>query len=109
MKKYFADRPMLGFFVVAVAATIVSTWILNPQSGPLALFSAGMSWTTVLRIIALLMIFVVGAGLTYVAMRLAGDPTAFGLAPGGQSYTPGRRLNVTSLVSAARTADQVLV
>ena len=28
MKKFFADRPMLGFFIVAVAAAVVSTWIL---------------------------------------------------------------------------------
>jgi Mg-chelatase subunit ChlI len=41
-------------------------------------------------------------------MRLASDPTGFGLVPAGQAYTPGRRLNVTSSVSAARTADDVL-
>src|SRR5215470_15374797 len=109
MKKFFADRPMLGFFIVAVAATIVSTWILNPTSGPLALFAGGMTWATVLRIIGLLLIFLIGAALTYLAMRLAGDPTAYGLVPAGQSFTPGRRLNVGSTVKGAgRTADEVL-
>src|SRR5262249_52463545 len=109
MKKFFADRPMLGFFIVAVAAAVVSTWILNPSSGPLALFAGGMTWATVLRLIALLLIFLIGAALTYLAMRLAGDPTAYGLVPAGQSFTPGRRLNVGSTVKGAgRTADEVL-
>ena len=108
MKKYLADRPMIGFFVVGVAAAVVSTWIINPQSGPLTLFAGGMTWATVLRTGAVLLIFLVGAALTYVAMRLAASPDGFGLVPAGQSYTPGRRLNVTSPAGTVRTADQVL-
>jgi SpoVK/Ycf46/Vps4 family AAA+-type ATPase len=108
MKGFFANRPMLGFFIVAVTAAIVSTWILNPQSGPWALVSGGMTWATALKLIVVFLIFLAGAGLTYVAMRLASDPTGFGLVPAGQSYTPGRRLNVTSSVALVRTADDVL-
>ncbi len=105
MKNFFVKRPMLGFFIVAVAAAIVSTWILNPQSGPLALFSGGMTWATAIKLIVVFLIFVAGVTLTYVAMRLAGDPTGFGLVPAGQSYTPGRRLNVVSSI-AVRSAGK---
>ena len=108
MKGFLAKRPMLGFFIVAVAAAVVSTWILNPQSGPLALASGGMTWATALRLAAVFLILVAGAALTYVAMRLASDPTGFGLVPAGQAYTPGRRLSVISSVPAARGADEVL-
>ncbi len=108
MKKFFANRPMLGFFFVAVAAAVASTWILNPQSGPLALIAGGMTWATALRLATVVLIFLVGAGLTYVMMLLASDPQRFGLVPAGQSYTPGRRLNMTSSVPAVRTADDVL-
>ena len=108
MKRFFADRPMLGFFFVAVAAAVVSTWILNPQSGPFALFAGGMTWATAVKLIIIVLIFLVGAGLTYIAMLLATDPQRFGLVPAGQSYTPGRRLNVSSSVPNVRTADDVL-
>jgi SpoVK/Ycf46/Vps4 family AAA+-type ATPase len=108
MKRFLADRPMLGFFIVAVAAAVVSTWILNPQSGPWALVSGGMTWATALKLAAVFLILLAGAALTYVAMRLASDPSGFGLVPAGQAYTPGRRLNVTSSAPAMRTADDVL-
>src|SRR5436190_21246101 len=81
MKGFFTNRPMLGFFIVAVAAALVSTWILNPQTGPWALVSGGMTWATALTLAVVFLIFLAGAALTYVAMRLAGDPTGFGLVP----------------------------
>jgi SpoVK/Ycf46/Vps4 family AAA+-type ATPase len=108
MKDFFAKRPMLGFFIIIVAATLVSTWILNPKSGPLALFSGGMTWATAVKLIVMFLIIVAGAALTYVALRLAADPTGFGLVPAGQAYVPGRRLNVMSSVAAVRGADEVL-
>jgi SpoVK/Ycf46/Vps4 family AAA+-type ATPase len=106
-KNFFADHPMLSFFIVAVAAAVVSTWILNPQSGPLALFAGGMTWATAFKLIVAVLIFLVGAGITYVAMLLASDPRRFGLVPAGQ-YTPGRRLAVASSMPATRSADEVL-
>ena len=36
MKDFFRKRPLLGFFVICVAGMVVSTWIINPKSGPLA-------------------------------------------------------------------------
>ena len=36
MKRFFAERPMVAFFIVAVAATVVSAWIINPKEGPFA-------------------------------------------------------------------------
>jgi SpoVK/Ycf46/Vps4 family AAA+-type ATPase len=106
-KNFFADHPMLSFFIVAVAAAVVSTWILNPQSGPFALFSGGMTWETAFKLIVAVLIFLVGAAITYVAMLLASDPRRFGLVPAGQ-YTPGRRLAVASSMPVTRSADEML-
>src|SRR5262249_8295949 len=30
MKRFFAERPMVAWFIVAVAATVISAWIINP-------------------------------------------------------------------------------
>ena len=106
-KNFFADHPMLSFFIVAVAAAVVSTWILNPQSGPFALFAGGMTWATAFKLIAAVLIFLVGAAITYLAMLLASDPRRFGLVPAGQ-YTAGRRLAVASSMPVTRSADEVL-
>jgi SpoVK/Ycf46/Vps4 family AAA+-type ATPase len=108
MKDFFRRRPLLGFFIACVAATVVSAWILNPKSGPWALFSGGMTWATAITLIVVFLIFIAGAALTYAAMRLASDPTGFGLVPAGQGYTVGRRLNVVSSGLAIRNADDVL-
>ncbi len=108
MKDFFRKRPLLGFFIIAVAAMVVGTWIINPKTGPWALVSGGMTWATALTLIVVLLILIAGAALTYVAMRLASDPTGFGLVPAGQSYTPGRRLNIVSSGEAVRNADDVL-
>ena len=96
MKDFFRKRPMVSFFTVLVAATVVSTWLINPKTGPLALVSGGMTWATAITLFVVFLIFIAGAALTYVALRLASDPTGFGLVPAGQGYTPGRRLNVIS-------------
>jgi SpoVK/Ycf46/Vps4 family AAA+-type ATPase len=111
MKNFLTKRPMLGFFVVAVAATIVSAWLLNPQAGPLALFSGANAQATVLRALAALLILGLGAALSYVAMRLASDPQAMGLVPAGAGYTVGRRLSVSPSAAAKpllRSADDAL-
>ncbi len=108
MKGFFSKRPLLSFFIVAVTSTIVATWLTNSKTGPLALVSGGMTWATAITLIVVLLIFIAGAALTYVALRLGSDPSGFGLVPAGLGYTPGRRLNVVSSVAATRTADDVL-
>ncbi len=106
MKKFFENRPMVGFFIVAVAATLVSTWLLNPQSGPLGWLAGGFTAAAAFKLTSALLILASGAALTYVAMRLA--TTGAGLASGAGSLTPGRRLDVKSNAPLLRTADQAL-
>jgi SpoVK/Ycf46/Vps4 family AAA+-type ATPase len=108
MKDFFRKRPLLGFFIVASSAAVVASWVTNPKTGPWALVSGGMTWATAITLFVVFLIFIAGAALTYVALRLAGDPSGFGLVPVGQGYTPGRRLNVISSVATIRSADDVL-
>ena len=37
MKRFFSERPMVAWFIVAVAATVISAWIINPPK-------EGFSW-----------------------------------------------------------------
>ena len=95
---------MIGLCVAMLVAAILTQWILNPKSGP---FSA-LTWANSLTIGAVLLIVLAGIAMTYVATRLASDPTGFGLVPVGEGYTVGRRLNVDSPTVAVRSADEVL-
>src|ERR1700761_1621551 len=104
MKNFFRNHPMMAMCVAMIVAAIVTNWILNPKSGP---FSA-LTWANALVVGAVLLIMLAGVALTYVAMRLASDPTGFGLVPVGEGYTVGRRLNVNSQALAVRSADEVL-
>ena len=104
MKNFFRNHPMVGLCVAMLVATILTQWILNPKSGP---FSA-LTWANSLTIGAVLLIMMAGIAMTYVATRLASDPTGFGLVPVGEGYTVGRRLNVDSPAVAVRSADEVL-
>jgi SpoVK/Ycf46/Vps4 family AAA+-type ATPase len=104
MKNFFRNNPMAGMCVAMIAAAVATNWILNPRSGP---FSA-LTWANSLTVGAVLLIMVAGVATTYVAMRLASDPTGFGLVPVGEGYTVGRRLNVDSPSVSVRSADEVL-
>jgi S1-C subfamily serine protease/AAA+ superfamily predicted ATPase len=104
VKNFFRNHPMVGMCVAMLVAAIATQWILNPKSGP---FGA-LTWANSLTIGAVLLIMMAGVAMTYVAMRLASDPTGFGLVPVGEGYTVGRRLNVDSATVAVRSADQVL-
>src|SRR6201996_7721030 len=104
MKNFFRNHPMMAMCVAMIVAAIVTNWILNPKSGP---FSA-LTWANALVVGAVLLIMLAGVALTYVAMRLASDPTGFGLVPVGEGYTVGRRLNVGASAAAVRNADEVL-
>lgn len=70
---FLSRHPMLLFFVVAVAASVLSAWIINPQKGPFGwLFGNDLSVDgVVLRVLASAAILAAGASLTYVAMRVA--------------------------------------
>jgi len=104
MKTFFRNHPMVAMCIAMLVAAVATQWILNPKSGP---FSA-LTWANALTIGAVLLIMVAGVAMTYVAMRLASDPTGFGLVPDGEGYTPGRRLSVDSSVGSVRSADEVL-
>jgi S1-C subfamily serine protease/SpoVK/Ycf46/Vps4 family AAA+-type ATPase len=104
MKSFFRNHPMVGMCAAMIVAAVATNWILNPRSGP---FSA-LTWANSLTVGAVLLIMMAGVALTYVAVRLASDPTGFGLVPIGEGYTAGRRLNVDSLGVSVRSADEVL-
>ena len=94
MKRFFAERPMVAFFIVAVAATVVSAWIINPKEGPLRwLIHAGGSVDQLtLKVLAAAAILCVGASMTYIAWRLAkGAQAAYA---GGTSIPNLRMLRV---------------
>jgi hypothetical protein len=71
MKNFFRNHPMMAMCVAMIVAAIVTNWILNPKSGP---FSA-LTWANSLTLGAVLLIILGGVAMTYVAMRLASDPT----------------------------------
>src|SRR5215471_7010716 len=79
MKRFFAERPMVAWFIVAVAATVISAWIINPPEGALAwLIHAGKSVNQLtLRVLAAAAILCVGASVTYIAWRLARAQAAY--------------------------------
>lgn len=104
MKNFFRNNPMVGMCVALIIAAVATNWILNPKSGP---FSA-LTWANSLTVAAVVLIMMAGVAMTYVAMRLASDPTGFGLVPVGEGYTVGRRLNVDSAAVTVRSADEVL-
>src|SRR6516165_4572614 len=94
MKRFFAERPMVAWFIVAVAATVISAWIINP---PKEWFSwlinaLGSVDQLTLMIIFAAAILCVGASLTYIASRLArGQQAAYA---GGTSIPNLRMLRV---------------
>ena len=72
MKRLFTDRPMIAFFAVAIAATVISGWILNPKEGPFGwAFNAISQNEVAIKVLVAIAILVLGASLTYIARRLA--------------------------------------
>src|SRR5262245_9056830 len=109
MKDLTTKRPMLAWLMMSVAAAVISALLLNPSFGLPALLGSAGSLAMALRLVAGLLVVGAGATLTYVAVRLASGPGAFGLVP-AVNYTPGRRLATGSAAAATqlRTADQAL-
>ena len=106
MKKFFTERPMAGFLIISIAATLISTWLLNPSAGPVGAISAMLTGLGPLKIMAAVLIMTAGAGVSYIAVCLASDPTALGLVPVGAGYSPGRRLAISASNTAAKTAER---
>ncbi|WP_018261756.1 AAA family ATPase [Methylobacterium sp. WSM2598] len=96
MKTFFRDRPMLGFFLISVAAAVLSAWLINPQSSPLAYFAAagGTAGPLLLKVATVLAILAAGAALTYVAARLAQSQDVL-LATGGAAVGSLRLLRTS--------------
>ncbi len=113
MKKLFASQTFAMFFV-SVAALVVATWVLNPSSGPIGwlMHGGGSIGSSVLRILAALLILAVGAGVTYIAMRLAvggGAPAYAGGGGGASSFDiAGLRLLKVPEQKPGRTAEDAL-
>jgi len=94
MKALFKNSTFAMFFA-SVAALVVGTWLINPQSGPVGWLSHGGSFgVALIRILVALGILAVGAAVTYIAMRLAtGDvEPAYAGDAGGAFNLAGLRL-----------------
>ena len=64
------NRPLLGFFLVSVAAAVVSTSLLNPQHS-LVGWLAGGTGDVAVRVFVAVAILLLGACISYAAARLA--------------------------------------
>jgi SpoVK/Ycf46/Vps4 family AAA+-type ATPase len=62
---------MIGFFVVGVAAAVVSSWLLNVNVGPLHWIIEKFSSGSSLKIVLAVLVLAVGGALTYGAWRIA--------------------------------------
>jgi stage V sporulation protein K len=71
MRRLFNNQTF-AMFLASVGALVVGTWLINPQSGPIAWLSQDGSLSgTLLKIIIAIGILTVGAAVTYIALRLA--------------------------------------
>jgi SpoVK/Ycf46/Vps4 family AAA+-type ATPase len=112
MKGLFKNQTFAMFFV-SVAALVIGSWLINPQSGPIGWIShGGWSATAIIKIIVAIAILLVGAAVTYIAMRLATadvDPAYAGGA-GSFNFSGLRLLKVPDHTSqkTVRTAADAL-
>ena len=92
MKGLFKNQTFAMFFG-SVAALVVGTWLINPQSGLIGWISHG-GWSVAAfgKILIALGILLVGAGVTYIAMRLATSNVEAAYAGGGSLNLSGLRL-----------------
>ena len=109
MKKLFANQTFAMFFV-SVAALVVGTWLIKPDSGPITWLSNGGSFAAVaLKIVVVLGILACGAGLTYIAMQLAIGRAEPAVAGGADSFNiAGLRLLKVPEQKPARSAEDAL-
>jgi stage V sporulation protein K len=64
-------RMMIGFFIVGVAAAVVSSWLLNLHEGPLHWIIQKFSSGSSLKILLALLVLAIGGALTYGAWHVA--------------------------------------
>lgn len=111
MKGLFKNQTFAMFFG-SVAALVVGTWLINPQSELIGWISHG-GWSVAAfgKILIALGILLVGAGVTYIAMRLATSNVEAAYAGGGSLNLSGLRLlRIPEGTSQkpARTAEDAL-
>ena len=98
---------MLSFLIVSVAATVTSTALLSGNL--LTLFSNASAGSLALTLSMAALVLLLGATVTYAAMRLALEPTEFGFVAAGAGFTPGKRLtNLSTPETRQRSADEAL-
>jgi hypothetical protein len=110
MKGFFASRPMASFAIASIIATVISAWILNPQTGPFAWISGsggGSSLAALLKIGSIIAVVSAGMALTYIAVRLAQGAAAAWVPGAGASAGSLRMLKVRQRTSA-RTVEAAL-
>jgi AAA+ superfamily predicted ATPase len=108
MKGFFANRPMISFVIAAVIASVISAWILNPQSGPIGWFSGGFSLAVVIKIGTIVAVLLAGLSLTYIVVRLAQGAAAAAWVPGAGAAAGSVRMLKVPPKTSARTVDAAL-
>ncbi|WP_246678553.1 AAA family ATPase [Mesorhizobium sp. B2-4-17] len=71
MSRAVSFGSMIAFLIVLVAATVISSWILNPDTGPINWIKQLSGSELIWRALGALAVIVAGASITYVAARLA--------------------------------------
>src|SRR5262249_22256365 len=110
MKGFFSNRPMTSFAIASVIASVVSAWILNPQTGPFAWFSGSGGWSlaTLLKIGTIVAVLLAGLALTYIVVRLVQGPAAATWVPGAGGAAGSVRMLKVPQRTSARTAEAAL-
>ena len=108
MKRYLTEHPMVGFFIVSVAAAVASAWVLNPHSGPFGWLTGGSTAQLLLKVFAAVAIVAAGAALTYIAMRLAQGDAVAATAGAAPNFAGLRLLKIPDQRQHGRTASDAL-
>ena len=69
MKDFMSKRPMLAFLIISVAASVISTWLIS--GNPMALFANASAGAVAFKLAVAATVMLLGAAVTYAAMRLA--------------------------------------
>ncbi|MBO0734604.1 MAG: AAA family ATPase [Methylocapsa sp.] len=109
MKNFFASRPMTSFAIASIIATVASSWIINPQSGPAAWLGGGsFTYASLLKAGMIVAVLLAGLALTYIGVRLAQGAAAAAWVPGAAVAAGSVRMLKVPPKTQARTADAAL-